>query len=258
MDFGEFFSNILPVVFVVVGVALVWLLIELVVTVRKTRTAVDDVQKKLDPTLESIEKITASLEPAVAKIDPLVERVALTVDAANLEIMRLDQILEDVNDITDKVSTAANAVESATSAPIAIVNTMTDRVRGVLRSRRASDESIALGEKKAEHAFGKKTPNNPAAALVSEGIDTAEQLVAETFASEQPQRDQRAADTLQREETLQTQNEAAANVARVAQAHAAEDAQQLKEKYFTYEETSTVPIPDQVTLSKSAADESTQ
>ena len=31
------------------------------------------------------------------------ERVSLTVDAANLEIMRVDQILEDVNEITDSV-----------------------------------------------------------------------------------------------------------------------------------------------------------
>ena len=28
------------------------------------------------------------------KVDPLVDRVSLTVDAANLEIMRLDRILE--------------------------------------------------------------------------------------------------------------------------------------------------------------------
>ncbi|MEG0096048.1 MAG: DUF948 domain-containing protein [Raoultibacter sp.] len=184
MDFGEFFSSVLPVVYVIVGVALVWFLIELVVTVRKTRTAVDDVQKKLDPTLESIEKITASLEPAVAKVDPLVERVSLTVDAANLEIMRLDQILEDVTDITDKVSTAANAVESATSAPIAIVNTMTDRVRGALRSRRASDESIALGEKRASRAAaGDPALANPAADFVSESLDAAEQFVHDSVAS---------------------------------------------------------------------------
>ncbi|MEG2629186.1 MAG: DUF948 domain-containing protein, partial [Raoultibacter sp.] len=72
MEFGEFLNIALPVVYVVVGVVLVWFIIELVVTVRKTRAVVKDVQKKIDPTLASVEKITASLEPAVAKIDPLV------------------------------------------------------------------------------------------------------------------------------------------------------------------------------------------
>ncbi|WP_296131004.1 hypothetical protein [uncultured Senegalimassilia sp.] len=150
MDFGEVMGVVLPIVYVVLGVALVWFVIELVITVRKTRTTVDKMKEQLDPTLESVQRITKSLEPAMDKVDPLVDRVSLTVDAANLEIMRLDQILEDVSDITDSASNAVGVVEAATNAPMEIMNNVTSKVREKLKSKHASDESVALGEAKAK------------------------------------------------------------------------------------------------------------
>lgn len=71
-------------------------------------------------------------------------------DAANLEIMRLDQILEDVSDITNSASNAVGAVEAATNAPMEIMNNVTSKVREKLKSKHASDESVALGEAKAK------------------------------------------------------------------------------------------------------------
>ena len=150
MDFGEVMGVVLPIVYVVLGVALVWFVIELVITVRKTRTTVDKMKEQIDPTLESVQCITKSLEPTMDKVDPLVDRVSLTVDAANLEIMRLDQILEDVSDITDSASNAVGAVEAATNAPMEIMNNVTSKVREKLKSKHASDESVALGEAKAK------------------------------------------------------------------------------------------------------------
>ena len=150
MDFGEVMGVVLPIVYVVLGVALVWFVVELVITVRKTRTTVDKRKEQLDPTLESVQRITKSLEPVADKVDPLVDRVSLTVDAANLEIMRLDQILEDVSDITDSASNAVGAVEAATNAPMEIMNNVTSKVREKLKSKHASDESVALGEAKAK------------------------------------------------------------------------------------------------------------
>ena len=61
MDFGEVVGVVLPIVYVVLGVALVWFVIELVITVRKTRTTVDEMKEQLDPTLESVQRITKSL-----------------------------------------------------------------------------------------------------------------------------------------------------------------------------------------------------
>ena len=89
-------NMILTVVFICVGIALIVFLIELVRTVRSARTTIDNVQKQLEPTLAHVEQITNEIKPAIAKVDPLMDRVSLTIDAANLEMMRVDQILEDV------------------------------------------------------------------------------------------------------------------------------------------------------------------
>lgn len=190
----ELINSILPVVYAIVGVVLVWFVVELAITVRRARTVVEDVKRQVEPTLASAQRITADLEPAVKnvqkmaealepavdRVDPLVERVSLTVDAANLEIMRLDGILEDVSEITGTASSAVSAVEAVTSAPIATVNAMTDRVRGAFRKNRASEESIELGALKSAPS---ESPENPAAALVSEGLDAVVRFAGEKTAS---------------------------------------------------------------------------
>lgn len=54
----EILNTILPIVYIVVGVALVWFVIELALTIRKTRTVVSDVKDQIDPTLENVAQLT--------------------------------------------------------------------------------------------------------------------------------------------------------------------------------------------------------
>lgn len=150
MQLTDIINALFPIAFLIAAIALIWFIIELVLTVRKARSAVVDIQKRIEPTLESVEKITASLEPVAAKADPLMERVSLTVDAVNLELMRVDQILEDVNEVTDAVSSAAGAIDAAANAPLELVSKVSSRVRDAFKARGASSESIELGEQKAD------------------------------------------------------------------------------------------------------------
>ena len=83
-------------VFICVGVALVVVLIELTKILKTTNTTITDVKTKLDPVLDDVAVMTNDLKPAVKKADPLVDRLQLTLDAVNLEMMRVDEILEDV------------------------------------------------------------------------------------------------------------------------------------------------------------------
>lgn len=190
MEFSEIIGIALPVVYVVVGVALVWLIVELVSTLRKTRKTVDDLRAQVEPVLESANRMTADLEPAVkhvnqmaaqlepavAKVDPLMERVTLTVDAANLEIMRVDQILEDVTQITGTVSNTLDTVDTVTSAPLELVSSVTDRMRSKVKPRGASKESVNLGAGKA--AAGNDAPAaNPVRDLVDAAADAVESAV---------------------------------------------------------------------------------
>lgn len=187
MDIMQILNVALPVVYVLVGLALIWFLIELVRFLKTTRKTVVDLKKQVDPTLAHVETITASLEPVVARVDPLVERVSLTVDAANLEIMRVDQILENVTDITEGVSSAVDAMDTAANAPMKLVNSASEKVRGVFKTRKASDESIALGNKSED----KKTQplpsaNSAVASEVKEGFAGAAANASEAAAAVSP------------------------------------------------------------------------
>lgn len=150
MDASSVLDIALPIVFIVVGLALIWLLVELVKTVKVARTTAEDMQAQLTPTLQNVDKIVADITPAMAKVDPLVERVQLTVDAANLELMRVDSILEDVNGVTGALANTSAAIDNVTSAPLNMVNTMTDRLRGALRGRHSSATSAELAETAAQ------------------------------------------------------------------------------------------------------------
>ena len=79
----ELLNIALPIVYALVGVALVWFIIELVMTVRTARKTVKSVKKQIDPTLENVGKITASLEPAVANVNRLTEQLQPTVEHVN-------------------------------------------------------------------------------------------------------------------------------------------------------------------------------
>lgn len=141
-------NMILTVVFICVGIALIVFLIELVRTVRSARTTIDNVQKQLEPTLAHVEQITNEIKPAIAKVDPLMDRVSLTIDAANLEMMRVDQILEDVTDITDTASNAVEAVDNVANAPLELMNNVSSKVRKVLKPKAASDEAQMLEQQR--------------------------------------------------------------------------------------------------------------
>ncbi len=136
---------------------LIWLLVESALTMRKTRRAVAELTTRVEPTLAHIEQITSSLEPAIARLDPLVEHAALTVDAVNLELMRVDQILEDVNNVTESVGAAVDKVASVTNAPLNFVSDMADKMRGLFsgkentgKARAALKQSQAAALKRAQ------------------------------------------------------------------------------------------------------------
>lgn len=145
MDAAFIQQVVLPIVYVVVGIVLVWALVELVIFLRSTRKTVSTLEEEIRPVISDVKEMTESLKPAVDKMDPLAERVSLAVDAANLEIMRLDGILENVDALTGSAAGAANAVETVANTPMKLVNTAAEKLRGAFSQKKASDASVALG-----------------------------------------------------------------------------------------------------------------
>ena len=125
--------------------ALAVLFVYLVLLVKRTNELLD---KQVNPILDDAKDMTESLKPAVAQADPLMDRINLTLDATNLELMRLDEILQDVSVITDKLADTTTTVNEVTNIPLNAVNGVANRVRGAFKSRGASETSTALGAKK--------------------------------------------------------------------------------------------------------------
>lgn len=169
------FDIILPIVYIIVGVALVWFVIELVITIRKVRGKALDTIDELEPTIDEVKGMVTELQPTIKKVDPLVDRVTLTVDSVNLEMMRVDEILEDVTTITNTLSKTMNAVDSVTSAPVEIVSSITSKVRNKFRPKYASDESVAAGLQGAT-----QTSSNPIADFADAAVDAAGEAFKES------------------------------------------------------------------------------
>lgn len=143
----DIFIKILIVAGVCVAIALAWLFIELVMTIRKARKKVEEIHEQLTPTIKNVEQITEKVQPALEKVDPLVERVSLTIDAANLELMRADQILENVNVIAEGAANATTAVGNIASAPADLINKASKKISGFISGKKkGADIAGELGE----------------------------------------------------------------------------------------------------------------
>lgn len=123
--------------------------IEIIRTVRQVRKTVAELAPALNDTVARVNKSLETLEPSLMRIEPLVERISLTVDAVNLEIMRADQILADVADVTELAAGTMKKVSGVTDAPLNLLASATDRLRGVFVDKKAekdASQAIASNE----------------------------------------------------------------------------------------------------------------
>ena len=96
----EFFETLIPVGIVLVCLAGVIALIALAYLFVVLSKTIKEAMFKVNPLLDNAQDLITDAKPLVKKADPMMDRITLTIDAANLEIMRVDQILEDVNTVT--------------------------------------------------------------------------------------------------------------------------------------------------------------
>lgn len=140
--------DMVNILYIAAAIALIALAVVFVYVVLLLKRANDMIDKKVNPMLDDAKAMTESLKPAIAQIDPLMDRINLTMDAANLEIMRVDEIMQDVSTITGQLADTSTTVNEITNVPLNAVNSVTSRVRGVFKNRSASSASAALGAQK--------------------------------------------------------------------------------------------------------------
>lgn len=104
------------IVFCVVGT---WAFVRLLATTRSVKTLADDME---------------------ARLVPLTEKADVTVDALNAELMRVDMIVTQIEDASDRVAQASSAVHAVVNAPLGAVNELSDRLRRSIAARKAKQE----------------------------------------------------------------------------------------------------------------------
>lgn len=84
-------------------------------------------------TLRSVRKLSDDMQ---SRLVPLIEKANVTVDAFNAELLRIDGIVTQIEEVSDRVSSTTNAVQDAVHGPMEAVSNMGARLRSVLKRNR--------------------------------------------------------------------------------------------------------------------------
>lgn len=163
MDIKAVMDVVTPILLGLLIAVAIWAVVEIVLTVRSARKTIDDADK------------------VIAKAEPLVEHATLTVDAVNLEVMRVDGILDDVSKVTDSASGAAEAINNVTNAPAKAVTGIVDALRS--GTKKWSREHKVREAAKEQHTIAQHAEPQQVAPAVEEAPVREDVPVRETAVS---------------------------------------------------------------------------
>ena len=90
--------------------------------------------------LESKEVVMATREMVAeirAQIHPTLEKVDIAVDGVNLNLLRLDSILESFEHTSEQVAGVSNSVSNLVNGPMDAIGNISDRIRRSWKARKA-------------------------------------------------------------------------------------------------------------------------
>jgi ABC-type transporter Mla subunit MlaD len=132
--------DILTVVLVVLALAAVWLVVELVLTVRRARGAVDALRQAVDearPVVANVNDLVEQARPSVARVDPVLDQTTRAVAALADDLRKVDAILGDVSNVSKVAGNATVAVGDAADTLAAKARTLFKARRGAARANLA-------------------------------------------------------------------------------------------------------------------------
>ena len=118
MDVSAILLTVLYVVLIALSGTAIWALVVVVRTAVSTRLLVEDLS---------------------ATLPPLIGKASATLDAVNAEVSRVDGIVTQFEEVSDRVSSTTRAASEIVGAPVAAVVGLGDRARrffSVLTGRR--------------------------------------------------------------------------------------------------------------------------
>lgn len=172
----------IQIVLLLLAIAGVWAVIELALTLRKTRTVVDSLDKTvsdLNNTLAEAQPVVAKLDgavdeltPALAQVEPLLRSSKTAVDALTSNLVEVEAVVRDISEVTGSVAEASNAVSSVTDSAAGAVQKLFNKVKAPAadadRKLAAAEaeqptERVLIGEAEDEAADGADAAQKPAA-----------------------------------------------------------------------------------------------
>lgn len=172
----------IQIALLLLAVAGVWAVVELALTLRKTRTVVDSLDKTvsdLNNTLAEAQPVVAKLDgavdeltPALAQVEPLLKSSKTAVDALTSNLVEVEAVVRDISEVTGSVADASNAVSSVTDSAAGAVQKLFNKVKAPAadadRKLAAAEaeqptERVLIGEAEDEAADGADAAQKPAA-----------------------------------------------------------------------------------------------
>lgn len=144
----------LTIALIALVIAGIWAVIELALFLRRTRKGVADITdsvsetiSELRPTVAKLDGIVDELGPATKQLEPILEKASTTVDLVNVNLVRTESVLSDVNTATTtaaQISTSVTgAAGNAASAVAGVVNKVAGKVSEKVGSNKLEAASSA-------------------------------------------------------------------------------------------------------------------
>lgn len=197
--------DVLHIALIVLAAVGIWAVVELALTIRKTRGTVEDLSKEigeittnanesieqLQPIIQKADGIISDLEPAAAKVDPLLDKASTAIDVVTVDLASVNDILVDVSSVTDTASNVTSTVSKAANSAVSGVAGVVGKFTGGGKPRKhkiaahsadSSNEETAEASKKHRFAhipgIGKDAEVDSAAA--ADAADVVEDAAPET------------------------------------------------------------------------------
>lgn len=129
----------IQIALLLLAVAGVWAIVELALTLHKTRTVVDSLDKTvtdLNNTIAEAQPVVAKLDgavdeltPALAQVEPLLKSSKTAIDALTSNLVEVEAVVRDISEVTGSMAEASNAVSSVTDSAAGAVQKLFNKVK---------------------------------------------------------------------------------------------------------------------------------
>lgn len=127
----------LDIALVVLVIAAIWAVAELALTLRKTRSTIDELATTVNDTVAEARPVIAKLDgvvdelgPASKQIDPLLAKASVAVDALSVDLADIDGVLGDVKAVTGTAANVSNAANGVVNGAAGAAQSLINRISG--------------------------------------------------------------------------------------------------------------------------------